>query len=62
VLLAQSNAEITISVNGKGAPVSDQTAACLYFLAPLALLWTAFMVVEGRKILVAIRAGRRGRR
>jgi len=37
----------------------DQTAACLYFLAPLALLCIAFMAAEGVKIAATLRAPRR---
>jgi hypothetical protein len=39
--------------------MTDTTAAALLFLAPFAVLWTAFAVAEGRKILVAVRAERR---
>ncbi len=42
--------------------MSDQTAVFLYFLAPFALLWTAFAIAEGVKIAATVRAERRERR
>jgi hypothetical protein len=39
--------------------MSDQTAAALIFLAPLALPWGAFLVAEAFTITATIRAERR---
>jgi hypothetical protein len=38
--------------------MTDQTAATLYFLAPFALLWLAFMAVQTARAVVAIKGGR----
>jgi hypothetical protein len=39
--------------------MTETTSACLFFLAPLALLWGAFMVAEAMTIAATIRAERR---
>jgi len=39
--------------------MSDQTATTLVFLSPLAILWAAFAIAEGVKIVIAIRGERR---
>jgi hypothetical protein len=36
-----------------------KTAATLYLLAPFGVLWIAFIAVEARRALVAIRRGRK---
>ncbi len=39
--------------------MNDQTAACLYLLAPLATFWLGFAVAEAVMIVATVRAERR---
>jgi hypothetical protein len=39
--------------------MTDQTAATLYFLAPFALLWLAFVAAETARAVAVIRKGGR---
>ncbi len=39
--------------------MSQDVTATLYFIAPFAPLWTAFVIAETRKALATIKGGRR---